>query len=135
MFNGTVELRRLNKREWELLTDITYTNSDISVTAKAGLITDGASVPKYLWGIVGSPFTGRYTRPALIHDALYASERLLRKDCDNLFLEMMEAENVAWLKRYSMYLAVRAGGYFVWKKHTQVTINDGKKYCQVRRLK
>jgi len=135
MFNGTVELRRLNKIEWRLLTDITYRNSDVFVNAKAGLITDGASIPKYLWGIVGSPFTGRYTRPALIHDALYASERLSRKDCDNLFLEMMEADGVSWLKRYSMYLAVRAGGMFVWKKHTQATINEAKKYCQARRLK
>jgi uncharacterized protein DUF1353/sporulation related protein len=37
-------------------------------TVPPGTKTDGASIPRSLWSIVGSPFTGTYLRASVIHD-------------------------------------------------------------------
>ena len=37
--------------------------------APQGLITDGASIPRVLWSVAGSPWTGLYRDAAVIHDA------------------------------------------------------------------
>ena len=77
---------------------------------KKGFDFDGASIPKWLWSIIGSPFTGNYVRAALFHDGLYACCTLDRKLSDEIFLDLMKEDGVGYFKRYSMYLAVRAFG-------------------------
>ena len=131
-FSGDITLKKISPIEFELIEDLTYQNEEIAVTAKKGLITDGASIPRWAWRFIGSPFTGKYTGAALIHDALYMAEALPRKQCDNLFLEMLEVEGVSYWKRYAMYWTVRVGGGWVWKKHTKESVEKGKKYCEVR---
>lgn len=37
-------------------------------TAPAGVEVNGASIPRALWSIVGSPFAGAYLRASVIHD-------------------------------------------------------------------
>lgn len=37
-------------------------------SAPSGFVTDGASIPWFLWSIVGSPYTGTYRDAAVIHD-------------------------------------------------------------------
>jgi hypothetical protein len=49
--------------------DLTYTDPRGRVwTVPAGYITDGASIPRSLWGLVGGPFEGKYRTAALFHD-------------------------------------------------------------------
>ncbi len=36
--------------------------------APAGSVVDGASIPRALWSIVGSPYTGCYRRGSIVHD-------------------------------------------------------------------
>jgi hypothetical protein len=40
------------------------------ITVEPGFIFDGASIPRPLWALVGSPFTGDYRDGAVIHDWL-----------------------------------------------------------------
>lgn len=96
-----------------------------------GFVFDGASIPKAFWSLIGSPFSGKYRQSALIHDALYASELVPRDEADKCFLELMEKDGVSWLKRYTMYNAVRVGGYFVWKNHKKETIEEARKYVRI----
>jgi hypothetical protein len=91
-----------------------YTNYQIQVLP--GLWTDGASIPKVLWSIVGSPLTGKYVRASIVHDALYSAQILKRKECDLVLLELMEQDNVPKWKRLSMYYAVRLFGWSHWNK-------------------
>ena len=37
--------------------------------APKGMTTDGASIPRALWTLIGSPYTGNYRRAALVHDS------------------------------------------------------------------
>lgn len=49
--------------------ELTYTDPMGRVwTVPAGYISDGASIPKSLWSVVGGPFEGRYRVAALFHD-------------------------------------------------------------------
>ncbi len=90
--------------------------------------TDGASIPRFFWRIVGHPMTASYVRAAVIHDAGYANtlewsyqygsnwvhEIHGRKETDQLFLMLMKDLKVSWWRRNLMYLAVRWFGRGNW---------------------
>ena len=50
-------------------------------------LTDGASIPKFLWPIFGSPFSGKHDAIAFVHDLLY----------QKLGWVVMKTEDVSWL--------------------------------------
>ena len=89
-----------------------------NITVKAGFDFDSASIPRALWSVYGNPLSGDFRIAALVHDVLYASQVLPRKVCDDIFLELMKIHGVTYAKRYSMYLAVRTAGGFVWSNNT-----------------
>jgi hypothetical protein len=101
-----------------------YTKYTISVSA--GLWTDGASIPKILWSFIGSPLTGRYVRATIVHDALYSTQIISRKESDLVLLELMEQDNVPKWKRVSIYYAVRLFGWSHWAKRTMDTKKKDK---------
>ena len=87
-----------------------------SVTVKKGFDFDGASIPKWLWSIYGSPLNGNYVVASLIHDGLYASQKVSKSVSDKIFLDIMKQSSVGYIKRTSMYLAVRVLGSKDWKE-------------------
>lgn len=116
MFNNDIVGKFVDSSRFELIESIAYVNSELEITVKAGFISDMASIPKMFWGIIGSPFEGKYRKAALIHDGLYGSHWLTKKESDALFLEMMKVNGVSWLKRYTMYYAVKWFGNGAWNK-------------------
>lgn len=88
------------------------------IIVPSGYYTDGASVPRYLWGIL--PTWGRYSRAAVVHD--YLCSRLnkgvphpfvrTRHEADRIFLEAMGACGVNILVRYLMWGAVRLAAWW-----------------------
>lgn len=97
-----------------------------SIEVPKNFIFDFASVPKLFWQLF--PKQGmRYDRASCLHDWLYVTEYFTRKECDKLFYKAMLSDNVAKWKAKTMYLAVRVGGYFVWKKHTKENIQKMRK--------
>ena len=126
-----VDIRMLPNGKAMLLSDFSYENDKIKVTAKAGFIFDGASTPRFFWRVIGHPFSYKLLRPALIHDICYATECFERTYSDNLFDEMLEFAGVVDIKEDVMYLAVRVGGGDVWKKHTEQGILDALKFIEI----
>jgi len=105
--------------------------------APIGILLDGASIPRFFWRVIGSPFTGRYLRGSVIHDAGYKgrllsgpSERSLgkcpldRKAIDNLFYRLMLARGVSKKKAEAMYAAVRVGGWRAWRNAHKEVMHD-----------
>jgi hypothetical protein len=84
------------------------------ISIEKGFRTDFASIPRVFRPIV-SPL-GRHGKAAVLHDFLCASKIVSRKEADELFLEAMEALEVGWLKRQTMYRAVRLYSIFTRKK-------------------
>jgi len=107
-----------------------YNGYNYEVYILPGMITDGASVPKLFQNIF-PPYAGRYLESAVVHDGLYASEALPRKVCDDIFLEAMKSQGVAWWKRNIMYSAVRVAGWTVWNKHKPEKVKRNKEYVIV----
>ena len=131
-FTTQLGIKVIGAQTYEVIAPLVYENLDKRITVKEGFDFDGASVPQWLWGFGLSPMTGGYQKAACLHDALYASEYFDRKTCDELFLQAMEADQVNKTKRYLMYVAVRAAGWYVWWKHDKNEVALYKeKYVEV----
>ena len=128
MFTTKLNMEVLGEQAYEVVSPLVYENNELILQVNPKFDFDGASVPQCLWSFGFSPMTGGYQRSACLHDALYASEYFDRDICDKLFLEAMESEGVGYMKRYSMYYAVRAFGGQVWKKHTKEEVNAYRKF-------
>jgi hypothetical protein len=81
--------------------------------------TDYGSIPGAFQNVL-SPV--KYGGPYLLHDWLYASESFDRNVCDWILLEALQECGAHWLKRNTIYSAVRAGGWNVWRKHDKNTV-------------
>jgi hypothetical protein len=87
-----------------------------------GFETDFASVPRLFWRIV--PPWGRYSPAAVVHDYLYHTAKVSRKEADDIFLELMARLAVPMWKRYVMYWAVRLFGWFAWNSSRKRQVAD-----------
>lgn len=124
-FPESLDLTFLEDDEFYLIGDFIYKSEKFgTITCPETYLTDGASIPRWSQPMVGSPWSGKYPRAAVIHDWLCASEgeiigsdkRLTKIETDQLFLEMMEFLGVGLIKRKIMYRAVRfARGKFSWE--------------------
>lgn len=79
---------------------------------RAGFLTDLASIPWLVQPLL--PRVGRWDRAAVIHDALYATQRYSRYRCDAILREAMTADGVGWTARWAIWLGVRVGGWWAW---------------------
>ena len=102
-----------------LFEDVVVESLGYNITVKKGFDFDGASIPKWLWSIYGSPLNGDYVVASLIHDGLYASQKVSKSVSDKIFLDVMKQSNVGYIKRTSMYLAVKMFGGKDWKEASE----------------
>lgn len=120
-FTTPLILEFVNEERWILKKEFSYRvggeNSQMEINVPVGFITDFASIPRVLW-IILTPY-GIYGKAAVLHDFLYATQSSTRKWCDQIFLEAMKVLNVSFLKRRTMYRAVRLFGWRSWNKHAK----------------
>jgi hypothetical protein len=118
-FTIDLDARLLADGKWRLLAGFTYAfgheDSPVRVEIPAGFVTDFASVPKVLQGLIGSVET--HGKAAVLHDYLYATQPVSRIVADAVFLEAMAVLGVPRWKRWAMYRAVRCFGWWPWNKH------------------
>ena len=117
-----------------LLEDVVVESLGYKITVKAGFDFDGASIPQALWGVYGNPLSGKFRIAALVHDALYASEKLSRELADAIFLDLMKQHEVGYIKRQTMYYAVRSAGWYVWRGHTKEEVEKYKGFIDVEKI-
>jgi hypothetical protein len=75
-FKGDLEVKWLvgpsNDPQWnrvQLLKELAFIDADSTLwDAPEGTVSDGATIPRPLWSVVGSPYTGPYLPAAVIHD-------------------------------------------------------------------
>lgn len=78
--------------------------------APTGTISDGASIPAFLWKIVGTPLVGQYRDAAIIHDWFCAVRTEPYPAVHRMFYEAMLTSGVAAGTASRFYLGVRIGG-------------------------
>ena len=104
---------------------------DLVVHVKPGFRTDGASIPRWLWRVFGSPYDPDIFPAAIAHDALYRGEVVERKDADAAFLRMMEESGVPEKKRRLVWRGVRWFGWITWLGHTDESIAEARRYIKL----
>jgi hypothetical protein len=82
--------------------------------APAGSVTDGASIPRYLWSVIGGPFEGQYRNASILHDVAYEKHNRPWKDCDRMFYYAMRCSGVNAAQAKTMYYALFKFGHH-WK--------------------
>lgn len=90
------------------------------ITVPTGFLTDGASIPRLFWNILGPH--GPWFRAAVVHDFLYNPKStqhfpgIDRRMADSIFLEAMKDCGVGWLSRTTIFTAVRSFGWLPYKR-------------------
>jgi hypothetical protein len=83
----------------------------------AGRTTDGASIPRVLWTLIGHPLEGLFLRPSIAHDDLYRSGAVSRGKADAMFRRQLLSEGVEPWRAAAMYAGVRIGGWLAWRRY------------------
>ena len=125
-----MKVEMIDDQRFILLEKETAFSLGYRITIDKGFDFDGASIPKWLWSIYGSPLTGNYVVASLIHDGLYASQKVSKSVSDKIFLDVMKQSNVGYIKRRSMYLAVKLFGGKDWKEASKYK-DEYTKYVDV----
>jgi hypothetical protein len=90
------------------------------IKISAGFRTDGATIPRWAWSIIGHPMDPIYLRGALVHDALYSSHSLRRITSDRIFRDLILEDGAHRLAAAMMYGAVRALGKAAWEDSNRI---------------
>lgn len=87
------------------------------IVVPKGFVTDGASVPRFFWNVLGP--LGPYFDAAVLHDFLYSpiNATHTREQADLIFLEAMQLTGVGWITRNLVFTAVRACGWQFYGGH------------------
>ena len=102
-------------RNMILVTELRYTDPKGEVwVAPVGSVTDGASIPRYLWSIMGGPFEGQYRNAAVLHDVAYGEHNRPWQDCDRMFYYAMRCSGVNEVEAKTMFYALFKFGHH-WK--------------------
>lgn len=134
LFPNAPKMRPINDDLWLLEETFICTHKGRMITLKHGFETDGASIPRAAWRLIGHPFSMPILPCALVHDALYIAELVTRSEADWIFLELMQKVKVSWIKRNIVYSAVRIGGGVCWARHTIDQILGARKKCSCVKL-
>jgi len=78
--------------------------------ARKGLFTDGASIPRIAWSVIGTPLTGQYVKAAVVHDQYCDIRTEYSDDVHMMFLEALIASGVEPFTSNLMYYTVKIMG-------------------------
>jgi len=97
----------------EMLENFSFTDPDgeVWLTPK-GYTVDGASIPRPLWTLVGSPYTGDYRRASIVHDKACddaVGDAAARRAADRMFFHACRAGGCTIKEATILYLGVRIG--------------------------
>lgn len=107
-YSGRIVAEWLNEgREMRLTEDFGYTDPNGLIwLAPSGSVIDGASIPKFFWSSIGSPFTDKYREASVIHDVACQEKKRTWEVVHLSFYYAMRASGVSQTKAKIMYSAV-----------------------------
>ena len=89
-------------------------DGNYDIVVPQGLVTDFASVPRFLWSIL--PPIGKFSKASVIHDYLYIRQVGSRKWADKVFREAMLVNKTNKTLVWLYYYGVRWFGWYAWWK-------------------
>lgn len=103
-------------RDMQMLELFTFTDPAGKVwDAPESSYINGASIPRPLWTLVGSPYTGDYRRASIVHDVACdraKSDKQARRAADRMFYHACRVGGCSVAQSIILYLGVRIGA--IW---------------------
>jgi hypothetical protein len=97
-------------------------------TTRKGWIVDGASIPRWLWNVIGGPLNGNYRNASVIHDYYCDTRETTWQATHRVFYWAMRAGGVSESQAQMMYAGVLAGGPR-WYDDQYVTLRKTTQEC------
>lgn len=104
---------------------------DVVVHVMPGFRTDGASIPRPLWPLFGSPYDPDVVAAAIGHDAMYRGRIVPRRDADAAFRALMAESGVPLRRRLALWIGVRLFGWITYLAHTAASIAEARRHMQL----
>jgi len=125
-------------RRMRLVDDFTFTDPAGKVwLAPLDSVIDGASIPRPLWSLVGSPYTGDYRRASIVHDIACdeaAGDRVERRAADRMFYHACREGGCSVEQATILYLGVRVGSEWSNVPRWAPALSAYEQGARVRRL-
>jgi Protein of unknown function (DUF1353) len=100
-------------RHMKLLKTFSFRDpKDRKWVAPSNYVIDGATIPRALWSLVGSPYTGDYRRASIVHDKACddaAGNSNARRAADRMFYHACRAGGCSVREATLLYIGVRIG--------------------------
>ena len=87
-----------------------------SYLMKAGTISDGASIPRFFWGLSTTPYDPRVIRGAFWHDHFYESQEISKKLADQILKFIIIEDGIENQVAENIYRTVRDFGGPAWAR-------------------
>jgi hypothetical protein len=112
VFYGILQLQPTGDgKTMKVIEPYSYVDADgHAFSAQPGFQTDGASIPRVLWSLIGSPFTGKYIGAAVVHDVGCTTKKYSWQVTHRMFYDAMLDSGVSEHTAKIMYYGVRFGG-------------------------
>lgn len=106
---------------WELVNDWSLFYRGEIYRIPAGFKTDGASIPRFLWRVCGTPLAVPRIYAAIVHDWLYSGGdvRVSRAEADAIYRDLQIALGVSRFKACIEWGALRLCGGSHWYENTK----------------
>lgn len=116
---------QIKERLWRVQQPFICENIDdfgkkVQTLIPVGLETDYGSIPRIFWNLADP--IGNNAATFINHDFVFQGEIFKISTCDWNLLEGLAYDGANWLYRNSIYSAVRACGWNVWRKHTKESV-------------
>jgi hypothetical protein len=96
-----------NGRSAKLIEPISYVDAaELDWPVPKGAWLDGASIPRAFWTLIGSPLTGKYREPSMVHDHYCIHHSHSWRDTHRMFYDAMLCRGVPGFKARVMFYAV-----------------------------
>lgn len=107
---------------WSLMADWSVYLGGHWFRLPSGFVTDGASIPRFLWRLCGTPMDVPRLYAALVHDWLYSGgdPDATRADADLVYREILVALDYPRIKAYIEYYALRLLGGSHWHNRKEL---------------
>lgn len=117
-FSGKPETQWDGDRDMIILHNFSYTDKKGKVwAAPQGSRINGASIPRPLWSLVGSPYTGKYRRASIVHDVAVGEDspkkpsKKQRRKADRMFYRACRTDGCSRRFAGMLYIGVALGTF------------------------
>lgn len=128
-FESQLSVTYLAVDKFVVTAPLIFNSGKYQITVLDGFVFDGASIPEFLQSVMGGSMSYALAYASCVHDALYSSHLLSRKDADKILYYALLAMDYDRIMALIVYKAVRQFGQSYW--NSSESIADARKFVMI----